>query len=151
MLQDLTPQDILRKYYGYHSFRAHQLEIIESVLRGQNVFVLMPTGSGKSVCYQIPAVLRSGVGIVISPLIALMQDQVLALKQNGLRADYLNSSLSADEAGRVEKRLLSGATDLLYLAPERLLTDSFQRLLAGCDRMNSLRKTICSPEISCPR
>jgi superfamily II DNA helicase RecQ len=87
-LQDLTPQDILRKYYGYHSFRAHQLEIIESVLRGQDVFVLMPTGSGKSVCYQIPAVLRAGVGIVISPLIALMQDQVLALKQNGLRADY---------------------------------------------------------------
>jgi ATP-dependent DNA helicase RecQ len=128
-LQDLTPQDILRKYYGYHSFRAHQLEIIESVLRGQNVFVLMPTGSGKSVCYQIPAVLRSGVGIVISPLIALMQDQVMALKQNGLRADYLNSSLSVDEAGRVEKRLLSGAIDLLYVAPERLLTDGFQRLL----------------------
>ena len=128
-LQDLTPQDILRKYYGYHSFRIHQLEIIESVLRGQDVFVLMPTGSGKSVCYQIPAVLRAGVGIVISPLIALMQDQVLALKQNGLRADYLNSSLSPDEAGRVEKRLLSAAIDLLYVAPERLLTDGFQRLL----------------------
>ncbi len=129
MLPRLTPQDILRKNHGYHSFRAHQLEIIESVLRGQDVFVLMPTGSGKSVCYQIPAVLRPGVGIVISPLIALMQDQVFALKQNGLRADYLNSSLSMDEARHVERRLLSGSTDLLYVAPERLLTESFQRLL----------------------
>jgi ATP-dependent DNA helicase RecQ len=89
----------------------------------------MPTGSGKSVCYQIPAVLRPGVGIVISPLIALMQDQVSALKQNGLRADFLNSSLAPDEARRVETRLLSGGTDLLYVAPERLLTDSFQALL----------------------
>jgi ATP-dependent DNA helicase RecQ len=124
-----TPQDILRTYYGYRSFRAHQLEIIESVLRGQDVFVLMPTGSGKSVCYQIPAVLRDGVGIVVSPLIALMQDQVLALKQNGLRADYLNSSLSGEEAGCVAKRLQSGAIDLLYVAPERLLTEGFQHLL----------------------
>jgi ATP-dependent DNA helicase RecQ len=129
MPQKLTPQDILRKYYGYHSFRARQLEIIESVLQGQDVFVLMPTGSGKSVCYQIPAVLRPGVGIVISPLIALMQDQVFALKQNGLRADFLNSSLSSDEARGVERRLLSGSTDLLYVAPERLLTESFQKLL----------------------
>jgi ATP-dependent DNA helicase RecQ len=129
MTQPPTPHDILRKFYGYRSFRAHQLEIIESVLRGQDVFVLMPTGSGKSVCYQIPAVLRPGVGIVISPLIALMQDQVFALRQNGLRADYLNSSLSLDEARHVERRLLSGSTDLLYVAPERLLTESFQRLL----------------------
>jgi ATP-dependent DNA helicase RecQ len=125
----LTPHDILRKFYGYPSFRARQLDIIESVLQGRDAFVLMPTGSGKSVCYQIPAVLRPGVGIVVSPLIALMQDQVSALKQNGLRADFLNSSLSADEARRVEKRLLSGGTDLLYVAPERLLTDSFQALL----------------------
>ena len=103
MASRLTPHDILRKYYGYHSFRAHQLEIIEGVVRGQDAFVLMPTGSGKSICYQIPAVLRSGIGIVISPLIALMQDQVFALKQNGLRADYLNSSLSADETRRTSK------------------------------------------------
>ncbi len=129
MPQKKTPQDILRRYYGYPSFRARQLEIIESVLQGQDVFVLMPTGSGKSVCYQIPAVLRSGVGIVISPLIALMQDQVFALKQNGLRADYLNSSLSADDVRHVEGRLLSGSTDLLYVAPERLVTESFQGLL----------------------
>ncbi len=124
-----TPHDILRRFYGYRSFRAHQLDIIERVVRGQDAFVLMPTGSGKSICYQIPAVLRPGAGIVISPLIALMQDQVFALKQNGLRADYLNSSLSAADARRVETRLLSGATDLLYVAPERLLTDGFLRLL----------------------
>ncbi len=129
MISTPTPHEILRKYYGYHSFRASQLEVIEAVVRGEDVFVLMPTGSGKSVCYQIPAVLRSGVGLVVSPLIALMQDQVLALRQNGLRADYLNSSLSADDAGGVQDRVLSGATDLLYVAPERLLTKSFQTFL----------------------
>ena len=125
----MTPHDILRKYYGYRSFRTHQLDIIESVIRGQDAFVLMPTGSGKSICYQIPAILRPGVGLVISPLIALMQDQVQALRQNGLRADFLNSSLTANEAGGVERRVVSGAVDLLYVAPERLLTESFQRLL----------------------
>ena len=129
MPQKPTPHDILRKFYGYRSFRPHQLEIIETVLRGQDAFVLMPTGSGKSVCYQIPAVLRAGVGIVVSPLIALMQDQVMALRQNGLRADVLNSSLSPAEAGGVEQRALAGAIDLLYVAPERLLTEGFQRFL----------------------
>jgi ATP-dependent DNA helicase RecQ len=128
-LRTMTPHDILRKYYGYRSFRTHQLDIIESVIRGQDAFVLMPTGSGKSICYQIPAILRAGVGLVISPLIALMQDQVQALRQNGLRADFLNSSLAADEAGGVERRVVAGAVDLLYVAPERLLTESFQRLL----------------------
>jgi ATP-dependent DNA helicase RecQ len=127
--RNMTPQEILRKYYGYRSFRTHQLDIIESVMRGQDAFVLMPTGSGKSICYQIPAILRPGVGLVISPLIALMQDQVQALRQNGLRADFLNSSLTANEAGGVERRVVSGAVDLLYVAPERLLTESFQRLL----------------------
>ena len=127
--RNMTPQEILRKYYGYRSFRTHQLDIIESVIRGQDAFVLMPTGSGKSICYQIPAILRPGVGLVVSPLIALMQDQVQALRQNGLRADFLNSSLTANEAGGVERRVVSGAVDLLYVAPERLLTESFQRLL----------------------
>jgi len=129
MRQKKTPHDILRQYYGYRSFRANQIEIIQSVLGGRAVFVLMPTGSGKSVCYQIPAVLRPGVGIVVSPLIALMQDQVFTLQQNGLRADYLNSSLTSDESRRVENRLLSGNTDLLYVAPERLLTERFLALL----------------------
>src|SRR4030067_524509 len=111
MGDELTPHDILRKYYGYRAFRTHQLEIIQHVISGQDAFVLMPTGSGKSLCYQIPAVIRQGVGMVISPLIALMQDQVLALRQIGLRADYLNSSLSAHEAGRVGEGARSGGPE----------------------------------------
>jgi ATP-dependent DNA helicase RecQ len=121
---------VLRKFYGYESFREHQLEIIQNIGNGQDVFVLMPTGSGKSICYQIPAMIRHGVGLVISPLIALMQDQVASLRQNGIRAEYLNSSLSSDAADRVKKRVFSGRVDILYVAPERLLTESFQRILA---------------------
>jgi ATP-dependent DNA helicase RecQ len=127
--QAVTPTEVLRKYYGFRSFRPHQREIIEGLVRGKDAFVLMPTGSGKSVCYQIPAVIRPGVGVVVSPLIALMQDQVAGLQQNGLRADFLNSSLSAAEARSVVGRALHGALDLLYVAPERLLTESFQALL----------------------
>jgi ATP-dependent DNA helicase RecQ len=89
----------------------------------------MPTGSGKSICYQIPSLIRNGVGLIISPLIALMQDQVEALRQNGIRAEYLNSSLTSDEAGQVKSRVLSGKTELLYVAPERLLMDSFLQFL----------------------
>ncbi len=126
----MTPIEVLQKYYGFRSFRPHQREIIAGLIRGEDAFVLMPTGSGKSLCYQIPAVIRPGVGVVISPLIALMQDQVAALHQNGLRADFLNSSLSAAEAAGVVRRALKGALDLLYVAPERLLTESFQSLLS---------------------
>ncbi len=125
----MTPTEVLQKYYGFRSFRPHQREITEGLIRGEDAFVLMPTGSGKSVCYQIPAVIRPGVGVVISPLIALMQDQVAALRQNGLRADFLNSSLSAAEAGGVVRRALNGELDLLYVAPERLLAESFQSLI----------------------
>jgi ATP-dependent DNA helicase RecQ len=125
----LTPQAILKKYFGYDSFRRHQLEIIESVVAGRDVFVLMPTGSGKSACYQIPAMMRQGVGLVISPLIALMQDQVEALKQSGVRAEFLNSSLPEKQADQVKRRVISGDTDLLYVAPERLLKEGFLRFL----------------------
>jgi ATP-dependent DNA helicase RecQ len=125
----MTPQNILRKCFGYTSFRPHQLEAIQEILAGRDVFVLMPTGSGKSVCFQVPALIRRGLGLVISPLIALMQDQVAGLRQNDIRADYLNSSLPRDAARRVEERAVSGETDLLYVAPERLLSDAFQRLL----------------------
>lgn len=124
------PHQILSQIFGYRQFREHQLEIILAMLAGRDVFALMPTGSGKSICYQIPAMIRSGVGVVVSPLIALMQDQVAALHQNGIRAAYLNSSLSADSARNVRERLLSGRTDILYVAPERLLTESFRRLLS---------------------
>lgn len=125
----MTPHDVLRKYFGFNDFRPQQLEIVENALTGRDIFVLMPTGSGKSLCYQIPAILREGMGLVISPLIALMQDQVAALRQNGVRADYLNSSLSQEASGRVIQRLVEGRTDILYVAPERLAMESFQRLL----------------------
>lgn len=128
---DLTnPSDILKKLFGYSSFRPMQKEIIETVIAGRDAFVLMPTGSGKSICYQIPAMVRSGVGVVISPLIALMQDQVQALCQNGVRAAFLNSSLTAEAARQVEARALAGKIDLLYVAPERLVTERCRRLLS---------------------
>jgi ATP-dependent DNA helicase RecQ len=120
---------ILQKVYGYPSFRAEQAEIIEHVVSGGNAFVLMPTGGGKSFCYQIPALCRPGVGIVVSPLIALMQDQVDALTQLGVRAAAINSSLSAAENGRVKDRIRAGEIDLAYVAPERLLMEDFLALL----------------------
>ena len=126
----MTPHNILQKYFGYDAFREHQEEVIATLLAGRDAFVLMPTGSGKSLCYQIPAVIRDGVGVVISPLIALMHDQVTALRENGIRADYLNSSLPPEEADRVEARVRRAETDILYVAPERLLTPRCRRLLA---------------------
>jgi len=125
----LTPSDILHNTFGYRSFREHQEEIIKEVMAGRDAFVLMPTGMGKSICYQIPAMLREGVGIVVSPLIALMQDQVHALRINGIHAEFLNSSLTFEEGQEVKRHILSGEPDLLYVAPERLLTDSFQDFL----------------------
>jgi ATP-dependent DNA helicase RecQ len=124
-----SPLQILSQYFGYAAFREHQHEVINTVLGGGDAFVLMPTGSGKSLCYQIPAILRKGVGIVVSPLIALMQDQVQALRQSGVQAAFLNSSLSYDASRRVESNVVAGRTDLLYVAPERLLTDRFQNFL----------------------
>ncbi len=126
---ELTAEKILRTYFGYSAFREHQEEIIGHIVNGGDAFVLMPTGSGKSVCYQIPGMLRSGVGVIVSPLIALMQDQTDALRQMGIRADYLNSSLNPGQIRQTEQRVLGGQTDLLYVAPERLMTTSFQRFL----------------------
>ena len=125
----MTPDQILQKYFGYDGFREHQAEIIDTVVKGRDAFVLMPTGSGKSICYQIPSLIRQGVGLIISPLIALMQNQVEALRQNGIQAEYLNSSLTAGESGQVKSRVLSGKTELLYVAPERLLMDGFLQFL----------------------
>jgi len=122
--------ELLRSVFGYPAFRGAQADIIDHVLGGGDCLVLMPTGGGKSLCYQIPALLRSGVGIVVSPLIALMQDQVDALLQLGVRAAFLNSSLDADAARDVQRRLLAGDLDLLYVAPERLLQEGFLSLLA---------------------
>jgi ATP-dependent DNA helicase RecQ len=120
---------ILKNTFGYDHFRGFQSEVIEHVVSGGDALVLMPTGGGKSLTYQIPAILRAGVGIVISPLIALMQDQVMALAEAGARAAFLNSSLSSAEAGAVERRMRAGELDLVYIAPERLMTERCQRLL----------------------
>jgi len=123
--------EILHRVFGHPGFRGEQAAIVEHVASGHDALVLMPTGGGKSLCYQVPALLREGTAIVVSPLIALMQDQVEALRQLGVRAEFLNSSLESGEAARVERELLAGEIDLLYVAPERLLT---QRLLSLLDR-----------------
>jgi ATP-dependent DNA helicase RecQ len=124
------PLEVLRGLFGYDSFRGAQAAIIEHVLAGGDATVLMPTGGGKSLCYQIPAILRRGVGVVVSPLIALMQDQVDALRQLGIRAAFLNSSLEAEAASAVWRGAQRGELDLLYVAPERLVTESFLTHLA---------------------
>jgi len=124
-----TPLSVLSETFGYPAFRGHQAEVIDHVTDGGDALVLMPTGSGKSLCYQIPAILRAGVGVVVSPLIALMQDQVAALHEVGVRAAFLNSTLSAAEASLVERQVREGELDLVYIAPERLLTDRCLRLL----------------------
>jgi ATP-dependent DNA helicase RecQ len=120
---------VLSRVFGYDSFRGRQQEIIDHVTAGGDALVLMPTGGGKSLCYQIPALLRDGTGIVISPLIALMQDQVDALRALGVRAGFLNSSQAPGERREVEADFVAGRLDLLYLAPERLRTESTLRLL----------------------
>jgi len=121
--------DVLRRVFGYNSFRGQQQEIIEHVCAGGDAVALMPTGSGKSLCYQIPALVRDGTGVVISPLIALMQDQVDALTMLGVRAGFLNSTQDADERRGVEYAFMDGKLDLLYLAPERLRAEGTLRLL----------------------
>src|SRR5512143_1077555 len=133
-----TAQQILRDTFGYASFRGAQQAIVEHVANGGDALVLMPTGGGKSLCYQIPALLRDGVGIVISPLIALMQDQVDALKQLGVAAAFLNSSLDVEEARDVSRQLLRGELKLLYVAPERLMTEGFLNLLERLQQENRI-------------
>ena len=121
--------DTLQEIFGYDSFRGEQHAIIEHVVNGGDALVLMPTGGGKSLCYQIPALVREGTGVIISPLIALMQDQVDALLELGVRAAYLNSSQDYRESREVEQAFLTGQLDLLYVAPERLLTQRCQDML----------------------
>jgi ATP-dependent DNA helicase RecQ len=125
-------QDILKSIFGYEQFRHSQQDIIQELLDGNDALVLMPTGGGKSLCYQIPALVRDGTAIVISPLIALMQDQVDALIQLGVKAAFLNSSMSHEEANVVEQQLLKNELDIVYIAPERLLTSYTLSLLDRC-------------------
>ena len=124
-----TPLEILQNTFGYDTFRGLQQNIIDELVAGQDALVLMPTGGGKSLCYQIPALVRPGTGIVVSPLIALMQDQVEALQQLGIRAAYLNSSLTLEQQRSVEQAFTGGQLDVLYVAPERLNTERFLSLL----------------------
>ncbi|MEM6639182.1 MAG: DNA helicase RecQ [Pseudomonadota bacterium] len=121
--------DVLQRTFGYSEFRAPQADVIDAVVAGSDVLVVMPTGGGKSLCYQIPSMLRPGVGLVVSPLIALMQDQVDALAQVGIKAAYLNSTQSASEQARVWSGIEAGTLSMLYIAPERLLQpDTLSRL-----------------------
>ncbi|MCY3558227.1 MAG: RecQ family ATP-dependent DNA helicase [Chloroflexi bacterium] len=121
--------DALRNFYGYDSFRPQQRETIEHVMSGGDALVLMPTGGGKSLCYQLPAMLSDGLTVVVSPLIALMHDQVTALQRAGANAQYLNSTLSPMESAQVERQVADGSVRLLYVAPERVNTDRFRALL----------------------
>src|SRR5437868_8780721 len=120
---------ILRDTFGYPAFRGQQRDIVAHVAEGGDALVLMPTGGGKSLCFQIPALVRAGMGVVVSPLIALMQDQVAALEEAGVRAAALNSSMTWAQAQAVERKVRTGDLDLLYVAPERLLTDRCLELL----------------------
>ena len=123
------PIDVLREVFGYDSFRGQQAEIIDHVIAGNDALVLMPTGGGKSLCYQVPALCRPGTAVVVSPLIALMKDQVDALNQLGVKAAFINSTLAPDAAREIETRAVEGDIDLLYVAPERFASDRFLNLL----------------------
>ena len=120
---------ILSDVFGYASFRGAQESVIDHIVAGGDALVLMPTGAGKSLCYQIPALVRHGVGVVVSPLIALMQDQVDALTQLGVKAAFLNSSLDPSQSQAISKQLLGGELDMIYVAPERLMSSSFLSVL----------------------
>ena len=133
-----SAHQILHEVFGYAAYRGEQQAIVEHVVAGGDALVLMPTGGGKSLCYQIPALLRSGTGIVVSPLIALMQDQVDALRLLGVKAAFLNSSINADAAREVQGQLLRGELDLLYVAPERLLMPGFLTLLEQVQKTSAI-------------
>jgi ATP-dependent DNA helicase RecQ len=121
----LTKEQVLKQYYGYDKFRPHQADIIDWILYGQDAMVLMPTGGGKSVCFQVPALIMQGLTLVISPLIALMHDQVQALKANGIPAEYINSSLTGQQQSAIERRVIDGSLKLLYISPEKLFTQGY--------------------------
>lgn len=129
VMQQQTPHSVLSSVFGYKQFRAGQEQVIDAVLAGQDCLVLMPTGGGKSLCYQVPALLLPGITIVVSPLISLMQDQVAQLKAQGVAAAYINNSQSREEQQLIYQGLHQGQIKILYVAPERLLTDDFSTRL----------------------
>ena len=124
-----SPEQVLRQVFGYRSFRGQQQDVIEAAIQGRDALVIMPTGGGKSLCYQVPALVREGTGLVVSPLIALMQDQVMALRALGIEAGFLNSNQTPDEQAETRRKLLSGELQLIYVAPEGLNTERMRMLL----------------------
>ena len=129
MSNPLDAQQLLQDVFGYPVFRGRQAEIITTLVGGQSLLLLMPTGGGKSLCYQIPALMRPGVAIVVSPLIALMNDQVASLKALGVNAASVHSGITADEIRNIAHEMDSGSRKLLYVSPERLVTERFLSLL----------------------
>ena len=127
-----SPQEALRQAFGFTSFRPHQGEIVDAILAGRDVFATLPTGGGKSLCYQLPSLLLPGLTVVVSPLIALMEDQVTAARQNGLPAAFLNSSLGPSAQRQIWSQVASGDVRLLYVSPERLALPEFR------DRLRAL-------------
>lgn len=123
-----TPEEALKVLFGYSSFRLGQKQVIDSILSGRDAFAVMPTGAGKSVCYQIPAVLLPGITLVVSPLISLMQDQVKALNEAGVSATFINSSLSENAFYETVRKARQGLYKIIYVAPERLVTEGFLNL-----------------------
>lgn len=128
----MTKLEALKKYFGYDSFRPGQEMLVDGILEGRDVFGIMPTGAGKSLCYQIPALLLPGITLVISPLISLMKDQVTTLNQAGIHAAYLNSSLTPGQFRTALKYMAQGRYKIVYVAPERLLTESFLEAVSPC-------------------
>ena len=127
-----TAKNVLHSVFGYQSFRKGQEEIIQAALNGQDCLVIMATGTGKSLCYQIPALCFDGMTLVVSPLISLMKDQVDQLRASGVEADYLNSSQTFEEQQQVQNRAISGQLKLLYLSPEKVMTNSFFQFISLC-------------------
>ena len=128
-----TKETILKDAFGYDTFRLQQGQIIDTVLSGKDTLVIMPTGGGKSLCYQVPALVLEGLTVVISPLIALMMDQVAALKENGVAAEAINSNLSMEQRQSIHTDINSGKIKLLYVSPEKLGSDGFVRFLSTSD------------------
>ena len=127
--------EVLNKYYGYTSFKEGQYEIISNILKGRDSFCILPTGGGKSICYQIPAMIFKGITIVVSPLISLMKDQVDSLNENGIVAEYINSTQSLNDINDIIKKCYEGKVKLLYIAPERLENDFFKRKLKNLKKV----------------
>ncbi|MFN3635465.1 MAG: DEAD/DEAH box helicase [Rhizobium rhizophilum] len=128
-----APLAVLKRVYGYPAFRGRQAEVVSHVVSGGDAVVLFPTGAGKSLCFQVPALCRPGVGVVVSPLIALMRDQVQALKGLGVRAAALNSTLSKEEYVEIRRALDRGELDFLYVTPERTVTPGFREMMQGVE------------------